>query len=117
MLKNKDERTSFLRNEKNWEVEYLTPDIRMLTLKLGTNLFVRRVQVIEYNHYFEKKDWYTQFTKFEYNGTKLYVDEKLLSAFPCQNPVYKKNGERSPVFIWEGDNLVGAVSTFKIKEE
>ena len=22
MLKNKDERTSFLRNEKNWEVEY-----------------------------------------------------------------------------------------------
>ena len=54
---------------------------------------------------------------FEYNGTKMYVDEKLLSAFLCQNPVYKKNGERSPVFIFDGDNLVGAVSTFKIEEE
>lgn len=54
---------------------------------------------------------------FEYNGTKLYVDEKLLSTFPCQNPIYKKNGERSPVFIFEGDDLIGAVSTFKIKEE
>lgn len=54
---------------------------------------------------------------FEYNGTKLYVDEKLLSTFPCQNPIYKKNGERSPVFIFEGDSLVGAVSTFKIEEE
>lgn len=54
---------------------------------------------------------------FEYNGTKMYVDEKLLSAFSCQNPVYKKNGERSPVFIFDGDNLVGAVSTFKIEEE
>lgn len=54
---------------------------------------------------------------FEYNGTKLYVDEKLLSTFPCQNPIYKKNGERSPVFILDGDNLVGAVSTYKIEEE
>ncbi len=36
MLKNKEERTSFLRNEKNWEVEYLTPDIKMLTLKINT---------------------------------------------------------------------------------
>lgn len=54
---------------------------------------------------------------FDYNGTKLYVDEKLLSAFPCQNPIYKKNGECSPVFIWEGDNIVGAVSTYKIEEE
>lgn len=54
---------------------------------------------------------------FEYNGTKLYVDEKLLSTFPCQNPIYKKNGERSPVFIFEGDSLLGAVSTFKIEEE
>ena len=72
MLKNKDERISFLRNEKNWEVEYLTPDIRMLTLKLGANLFVRRVQVIEYNHYFEKKDWYTQFTKFFYADKAYY---------------------------------------------
>lgn len=54
---------------------------------------------------------------FEYNGTKLYVDEKLLSAFSCQNPVYKKNRERSPVFIFEGDILVGAVSTYKIEEE
>ena len=42
MLKNKEERTSFLRNEKNWEAEYLTADIKMLTLKLTPKLYVRK---------------------------------------------------------------------------
>ena len=49
MLKNKEERTSFLRNEKNWEVEYLTPDIKMLTLKLTPKLYVRKIQVMGFN--------------------------------------------------------------------
>ena len=52
MLKNKEERTSFLRNEKNWEVEYLTPDIKMLTLKLTPKLYVRKIQVMGFNKYF-----------------------------------------------------------------
>lgn len=56
MLKNKEERTSFLRNEKNWEVEYLTPDIKMLTLKLTPKLYVRKIQVMGFNKYFKKVD-------------------------------------------------------------
>lgn len=56
MLKNKEERTSFLRNEKNWEVEYLTPDIKMLTLKLTPKLYVRKIQVMGFNKYFKKAD-------------------------------------------------------------
>ena len=35
MLKNKEERTSFLRNEKNWEAEYLTADIKMLSREIS----------------------------------------------------------------------------------
>lgn len=72
MLKNKEERTSFLRNEKNWEVERLTPDIRILTLKLGANLFVRKLQVMGYNNYFKEKGWYTQFIKFYYPSELYY---------------------------------------------
>lgn len=56
MLKNKEERTSFLRNEKNWEVEYLTPDIRTLTLKLTPKLYVRKIQVMGFNKYLKKVD-------------------------------------------------------------
>lgn len=56
MLKNKEERTSFLRNEKNWEVEYLTPDIKMLTLKLTPKLYVRKIQVMGFNKYLKKVD-------------------------------------------------------------
>lgn len=56
MLKNKEERTSFLRNEKNWEVEYLTADIKMLTLKLTPKLYVRKIQVMGFNKYFKKVD-------------------------------------------------------------
>lgn len=72
MLKNKEERTSFLRNEKNWEVEYLTPDIKMLTLKLTPKLYVRKIQVMGFNKYFKKSGWYTQFTKFFYPDDLYY---------------------------------------------
>lgn len=56
MLKNKEERTSFLRNEKNWEVEYLTPDIKMLTLKLTPKLYVRKIQVMGLINILKKVD-------------------------------------------------------------
>ena len=72
MLKNNEERTSFLRNEKNWEVEYLTPDIKMLTLKLTPKLYVRKIQVMGFNKYFKKSGWYTQFTKFFYPDDLYY---------------------------------------------
>lgn len=72
MLKNKEERTSFLRNEKNWEVEYLTPDIKMSTLKLTPKLYVRKIQVMGFNKYFKKSGWYTQFTKFFYPDDLYY---------------------------------------------
>ena len=72
MLKNKEERTSFLRNEKNWEAEYLTPDIKMLTLKLTPKLYVRKIQVMGFNKYFKKSGWYTQFTKFYYPDDLYY---------------------------------------------
>lgn len=53
---------------------------------------------------------------FEYNGTKLYVDEKLLSAFPCQNPIYKKNGGtfRRPVNSSEAYQLKNRFSIINL---
>lgn len=72
MLNNKEERTSFLRNEKNWEAEYLTADIKMLTLKLTPKLYVRKIQVMGFNKYFKKSGWYTQFTKFYYPDDLYY---------------------------------------------
>ena len=60
MLKNKEERTSFLRNEKNWEAEYLT------------KRYVRKIQVMGFNKYFKKSGWYTQFTKFFYPDDLYY---------------------------------------------
>ena len=56
MLNNKEERTSFLRNEKNWEAEYLTADIKMLTLKLTPKLYVRKIQVMVLINILKKVD-------------------------------------------------------------
>lgn len=42
MLKNYEEIEQFLKDDGNWETEYISKDLKVLTLKLSDDFFVKK---------------------------------------------------------------------------
>lgn len=42
MLKNYEEIEQFIKDDSNWETEYLSKDLKVLTLKLSDDFFVKK---------------------------------------------------------------------------
>ena len=50
MLKNYEEIEQFLKDDGNWETEYLSKDLKVLTLKLSDDFFVKKIKVFLNTH-------------------------------------------------------------------
>mgnify|MGYP004461854141 FL=1 len=57
MLKNYEEIEQFLKDDGNWETEYLSKDLKVLTLKLGDDFFVKKIKVLRFNDYYNEPEW------------------------------------------------------------
>ena len=51
MLKNYEEIEQFLKDDGNWETEYLSKDLKVLTLKLSDDFFVKKIKVLRFDDY------------------------------------------------------------------
>lgn len=57
MLKNYEEIEQFLKDDGNWETEYLSKDLKVLTLKLGDDFFVKKIKVLHFDDYLNELRW------------------------------------------------------------
>ena len=57
MLKNYEEIEQFLKDDGNWETEYLSEDLKVLTLKLGDDFFVKKIKVLRFDDYLNELRW------------------------------------------------------------
>ena len=56
MLKNYKEIEQFLKDDSNWETEYLSKDLKVLTLKLADDFFVKKIKVLRFNDYLNEPE-------------------------------------------------------------
>lgn len=57
MLKNYEEIEQFLKDDGNWETEYLSEDLKVLTLKLSDDFFVKKIKVLRFDDYLNELRW------------------------------------------------------------
>lgn len=57
MLKNYEEIEQFIKDDSNWETECLSKDLKVLTLKLSDDFFVKKIKVLRFDDYLNELRW------------------------------------------------------------
>jgi hypothetical protein len=94
MLKNYEEIEQFLKDDSNWETECLSKDLKVLTLKLSDNFFVKKIKVLRFDDYYNELRWREVCSEFYHLWKSYWVWGGNFNDYDLQSYIRRHNRDK-----------------------